>query len=176
MNRLGMIHRAAPARPLTTSARLYGAWQAAEDQLLQASFEAHGPAWTVVSFNVPSRSPTDCRKRHLQLSATLKAERLKDPRAFHAVFQDGFELATEGRFVKFPVETVEATPLAKLCERLPERTNRQAATWSEQERLVVREAYETLGANWKLIARRLSKRTPEETRLMMEDWAAALAS
>lgn len=156
--------------------RFYGAWKTNEDGLLNTAFEKHGPAWTVVSFNIAGRTPDECRKRHLKLSGTLESsDRLKDPRAFHAVFHDGFDLAKDGTFVRFPREQIEENPITKLAARIPyTKKKKNGAEWTLEEKLVVREGYEMWGPNWNLISTKLRKRTPEEVRTMMEVISAEL--
>lgn len=154
--------------------RFYGAWKPEEDKLLNMAFERHGPAWTIVSFDVYGRTPDECRKRHLKQSGTLESsDRLKDPRAFHAVFHDGFDLAKDGAFVRFPREQIEENPITKLTARVP-FVKKVGAEWSLEEKLVVREGYEMWGPNWNLIAGKLKKRTPDEVRAMMEVMSAEL--
>lgn len=154
--------------------RLLGAWKPEEDALLRAGLEKHGPAWTLLSFSLPGRTPQECRKRQLTLSGQLKTDsRLKDPRAFHAVFHEGFELAADGGFVRVPSEEIGETPVARLAAGLDRsRTRRAGRPWEEGEKMVVREGYEIMGRNWKWIAARLHRRTPEEVQALMEEMSA----
>lgn len=162
------------------SIRCYGAWKLVEDASLLKSYGKHGPAWTVVSFGIHGRTPEECRKRHLRLSNLLDTEKsLKDPRAFHAVFHEGFEPAKDGTFIRFPVEEIEESPIAKLVaglKRPPRRTKRQLIEeeepWSQLEMLVVREGYEAMGPNWAWIAEKLHRRSAEQVKALMERMSA----
>ncbi len=154
--------------------RLYGAWKPSEDKLLSAAYEKYGPAWTVVSFDVPSRSPIECRKRHLKLSGVLESPELqRNPDLYHAVFEEGYEIGKDGVLIQFPIEKIEESPLAKLSaglerNRRKARNRKEGEDWSEDEILVVREGYETYGPNWNFIAKRLYKRTPKEVKDLMQ--------
>jgi hypothetical protein len=159
------------------SIRFYGAWKPFEDTSLLKAHEKHGPAWTIVSFGLYGRTPEECRKRHLRLSNAL--ETVKDPRAFHSIFHEGFEPAKDGTFIRFPVEEVDESPIAKLAAGLarpPRRTKRQLngeeEPWSRLEMLVVREGYEAMGPNWTWIAEKLHRRTPEQVKALMERMSA----
>lgn len=162
------------------STRFYGAWKPFEDANLLKSYEAHGPSWTVVSFGLHGRTPEECRKRHLSLSKVLDTDKaLKDPRAFHYVFHEGYELAKDGAFVRFPTEVIDESPIARLAaglKRPPRRTKRQLngedEPWTELEMLVVREGYEAMGPNWSWIASKLHRRAPEEVKSLMERLSA----
>jgi len=180
-----MIFRCSPSA--LCARRLYGAWKSAEDKLLLEAYEKHGPAWTIVSFAVPSRSPTECRKRHIRLSGILETdERLRDGRLAEAVYQEGFELAKDGsHLVRVPEPVIEESPLAKLSGALPKlrrrkeqdmRESEEGRPWTELEQFVMREAYEVYGPNWKVIAGRLERRSPEEVKAFMEQQAISLQS
>jgi hypothetical protein len=148
------------------------AWKQEEDQSLVDAFKKHGPAWTVVSFAVRSRSPVECRKRHLSLSGTVSKLKEMHPRDRDLIFQEGYEMGKDGYLIKFPEPVIEVSPYKKLAEQLPQKIKKKGANgrpWTELERMVVREAYEALGPNWLVISKVLVKRTPKEIHSMMID-------
>lgn len=155
---------------------MYGSWKPAEDDLLRMAYDKHGPAWTVVSFSLPKRTPSDCRKRHLKITDVLKDERLKDPRAFHLVVHDGYDLAKDDHFIRSPIEKVEENPITKLAGLVPQRPRHGPlkSEWSEAERMLVMEGYTMWGPNWRFIAQKLVRRSPEEVQSMWERWALEL--
>lgn len=156
---------------LVLGRRGYAAWKPHEDHKLQAAYDKHGPAWTVVSFAVNSRTPVDCRKRYLKLSGVLEGV---DARVREDVFQGGYEFGRDGHLIRVPMEQIEKSPMTMLADKLPRRTRRSGPEWSDPEILLVREAFETYGPNWEVIAKLLSKRTPEEVQKLMERQSSEL--
>ena len=111
---------------------------------------------------------------------------MRDGRLAEAVYQEGFELAKDGsHLVRVPEPVIEESPLAKLSGALPKlrrrkeqdmRESEEGRPWTELEQFVMREAYEVYGPNWKVIAGRLERRSPEEVKAFMEQQAISLQS
>lgn len=153
-------------RGLHASPRLLGRWSETEDQLLLNKYAELGPAWTVLSLAIASRSPVECRRRWLMLSGSLEG---LGPEARRLVYEEGYEWH-QGRLIKIPMERVVAGPMAKLAAGIPPvrfRSQRRKGGWCQMERVAVQEGLEQYGPNWKLIAAKLQYRSPTQCRNMM---------
>lgn len=154
------------SRSFHNSALRFGRWTAAEDTLLQEKYQELGPAWTILSLFIKSRSPIECRRRWLMLSGSLtglnEAER-------KLVYEDGYDKVGD-QMVLFPMEQVTPGPFAKMVASVKPvgfRSQRKAGGWGTFEKLAVREGFEQYGPNWKFIASKLQYRTPRQCRNMI---------
>lgn len=148
------------------SLKRFGRWTAAEDELLLQKHKEFGPAWTALSLEVISRSPTECRRRWLTISGAL--ENLSDTER-KLIYEDGYE-KYGNQLIKIPQERIVAGPFAKLAaavEPVGFRSQRRQVGWGTMERLAVREGYEQYGPSWTFIARKLQYRTGRQCRNMM---------
>lgn len=153
-------------RYLHSSALRLHRWTATEDEMLKRKYTELGPAWTLLSLSLNSRSPVECRRRWLSLSGALENLPSETRRL---VYEEGYELH-QGRLIKIPMEQIVPGPFAKLAasiERVRFRSQRRLLGWGTMERLAVREGYEQYGPNWSFIARRLQFRTGRQCRNMM---------
>lgn len=153
-------------RYLHASALRLHRWTTAEDGLLRSKYTELGPAWTLLSLSLNSRSPVECRRRWLSLSGALEG---LSPEARRLVYEEGYEFH-QGRLIRIPMEQIVPGPFSKLAasiERVRFRSQRRLLGWGTMERLAVREGYEQYGPNWSFIARRLQFRTGRQCRNMM---------
>lgn len=153
-------------RSLHASAPRLHRWTAAEDELLASKHAELGPAWTLLSLSLNSRSPVECRRRWLHLSGALEG---LSPPLRRLVYEEGYEVH-QGRLIRIPMEQIVPGPFTRLAAsvtRVQFRSQRRLAGWGTMERLAVREGYEQYGPNWSFIARRLQFRTGRQCRNMM---------
>ncbi|PJF19097.1 hypothetical protein PSACC_01065 [Paramicrosporidium saccamoebae] len=142
-------------------------WTGAEDATIMAKYEELGPAWTVLSLSVPSRSPIECRRRWLTLNGAMTNLPETDRRL---VYNDGYELHN-GRLIKIPMERISAGPFAKLVAMVKPvrfRRDRKRGGWSKEEIMAVQEGVEQYGPRWNFIAAKLQYRTGRQCRNMMQ--------
>lgn len=155
------------SRGFHASRRLFGRWTEAEDKIILDTYEELGPAWTVLAFKVNSRSPVECRRRWLTLTNALTD---LSPEERRLVYEDGYEFHN-GRLIKIPMENIVASPFAKMAAAVEParfRGQRKREGWSLMERMALREGFETVGAQWNLIAEKIQFRTGVQCRNMMQ--------
>lgn len=153
-------------RHFHTSGVSFGRWTLAEDTTLLKKYEELGPSWTVMALSLQSRSPTECRRRWLNLSGTLEGLP-KDIRRL--VYEEGYEMHS-GRLIKIPVERIVSGPFKRLAaavEPVRFRGERRRKGWSPTERMAVQEGFEQYGPRWDFIAKSLQFRTGRQCRNMM---------
>lgn len=153
-------------RTFHSSPILFSRWTAVEDTLLLKKYEELGPAWTVLSLCIKSRSPIECRRRWLMIGGSLEG---LDEEEHKKVYEDGYD-KVGNQFIQFPMEQIAPGPFAKMAAAVQPvglRSQRKRGGWSLLEKLAVREGFEQYGPNWKLIASKLQYRTPIQCRNMM---------
>lgn len=142
-------------------------WTAAEDTLLLKRYEEFGPAWTVLALGIRSRSPTECRRRWLTVTLTVKE---LDPEERRLVYEEGYEKHGD-QLVKVPQERILPGPFAMLAATIKKvrfRSQRKLGGWTNEEIMTVQEGYEQNGPRWDLIAKRMQFRTGRQCRNMMQ--------
>lgn len=167
------------------STRLLRRWTEECDSKLLQVYEKYGPAWGLIASHLSDhRTGSECRKRWLNLSGTLAAERFEADRQ---LWIDGYEritLSTTGQsgWIKVPdVEKLPETPFERICKHLPKFRSswlKKKAGWSEIEMMALREGYEQLivpfqnenrieseiDETWEAIAKKFSRRTGAQCR------------
>lgn len=155
------------ARAFHASCMLQHRWVASEDALLLEKYKELGPAWTLLSLSIRSRSPTECRRRYLTISGKLEG---LSPAEHKLVYEDGYEMHN-GLLIKIPQERIVSSPFARLAAAIPPvrfRSLRRRQGWTPMEIMAVQEGFEQYGPRWDVIARRLQYRTDRQCRNMMQ--------
>lgn len=153
-------------RNFQTTRLLLNRWTGEEDALLLGRYEELGPAWTVISMGIRSRSPMECRRRWLILSGALEGLNAEE---YRLVYVEGYERLNK-RLVRVPMERIVASPFAKLASMIDQvrfRSQRKKGGWSQIERLAVWQGLDQYGPNWQLIADKMQYRTPQQCRNLM---------
>jgi hypothetical protein len=138
-----------------------------EDELLTNRYDELGPAWTVLSLGLQSRSPIECRRRWLIISGALEE---LSPENYKLIYEEGYE-RHNGRLIKVPKERIVAGPFARLAaavEPVRFRSERRRGGWQQSEYMAVQEGLEQYGPRWDFIAKRMQYRTGRQCRNMMQ--------
>lgn len=164
-----------------SSLRLFRRWTEDCDTKLMEAYDKYGPAWSLLASSQfqGGRNGKECRKRWLNLSGTLEAERYETDKQ---LWLDGYERITmeDGKdgWIKVPdIEKVPENPFERISKLLPKFKAswlKKKAGWSEIELMALREGYEQFilpsenpqehESIWNRMAKRFSRRTGTQCR------------
>ena len=167
--------------------RLFRRWTEDCDSQLMNLFERYGQSWALLASHLKGRTAQECRKRWLNLSGTLAAEKYESDRQ---MWLNGHERITlengQSGWIKVPeINKLPDNPFECIAKELPEFKSswmKKEAGWSEIELMALREAYEQfilpmknrnepeeeINEAWNLIAKKFSRRTGTQCRKFFE--------
>lgn len=169
------------------SNRLLRRWTEECDTKLMEIYENYGPAWNFLASHFHGRTGQECRKRWLNLSGTLEAERYESDKQ---LWLDGYERITlengQKGWIRVPdIEKFPENPFEKIAKHLPRFKSswmKKQAGWSRIELMALREGYEQfiiplkksgalqeeINSTWDQMAKRFDRRTGTQCRNYFE--------